>query len=295
MPERWFMADLSGGTAAHPPLLPRKLALFVRALPPGAVESRVQRLADHGLTWVAIGTVWQDLDAEGRPTQRWINTPVNARRIVAACVARGIVPWLWGHPCRGRELEFAEDLGSCATPDVVGVIPDPERRSKGRDDDHDGRVEPAEMQRSYADARELYFALQHRNPYWSIGVTSYGLPRGHPTLPWSAFFTPGTTDWLSEAAFSLPQLYDEDLADMRRGLRAYRDLGANALVPAYGTYRFAEDGSTPNLTGAELDQHLGRLLALRDEFGFAAMIGWSEAQVSAGAWQVIEKYARLFG
>lgn len=275
------------------------LGLFVRHLPPNEIEHRVRRMADRGITWVSVGTTWQDLDRDtGAPTQRWINSPVNCRRIIKACDKCNLKVSLWGYPCRGRETEFAEDLRSCATPSVLASIPDPELRSKATDDNRNRKIDPPELQRAYADARALYWAITKVNPYWHMLITSYGIPAGHPTLPWDAFFAPENNDYLGEATGAVPQLYDEDLDDMRRGLQQYRDLGADMLIPGYGTYRFSRDSSgkriTPSMTGRELDEHLGRLMSLRDEFGFNAMIGWSEVQVTSGAWAVIEKYAALF-
>jgi hypothetical protein len=269
---------------------PKGLALFVRAMSRSTVEDRVKCMADHGLTWAAIGTIWQE-----RREDRWINEPSLTHFIVEACLRHGLSPYLWGYPSRGREIDFARDIGKCLCPGVVGLIPDPEVRFKATDDDHDGKVEPDEIKRAYEDARTLFRELVGLNPYLLLGFTSYGAVRGHPTLPWKAFFVPGELDPLNECAFAVPQLYDQSPARIRRGLEEYRTLGADVLVPGYSTYRFAPDGSTPRMTSTELDTHLGHFMALRSEFGFDAMIGWSETQVSRSSWKVLEKYASLLG
>jgi hypothetical protein len=291
------MAEAQMGELA--PLPVRGVGFFLRRMGQATIERRVQRMVDHGVTFVAVGTIWQDIDRRTRePVTRWVNRPEVARLIVDACVAAGLNVLLWGYPMRGRECEFVSALRRCSTPDVLGVVPDPELRSKATDDDHDGEVGAAEMLVAFNDAKTLFWEVVKANPYWYVFITSYGLARGHPTMPWKAFFDPDAEGSLVEAAAAMPQLYDQPLAHMCAGMEQYKALGADRIIPAFGTYKFARDESgkriTPRMSGPELDEHLGALMSLRGEFGFDAMIGWSESQVSGAGWKIIEKYAGMF-
>lgn len=277
-------------------LLPVGLGLFFRNMPRSQVETRVKRVVDNGITFVAIPGPWYDIDPKTKkPVQKWINKPTEAQYIMEICDKHGLKTFAWGYPMNGFETSFALDIHCCTIPATIGVLPDPELRSKGKDENRDGRVDEAEMRKAYLSNRALYWELTKQNPYWVIGFTSYGLIRQHPTLPWSAFAIPGEFDPINECHFASPQLYDEELTDMEKSMRQYTDIGFDHLIPAYGTYKFSTNASgkriTPSMTETELDRHLTRLESLRPTYKFNAIIGWSEAQVTAGGWRALSRHA----
>ena len=273
--------------------LPTGIGFFLRNMALSTISSRVAHMVDHGVGFAAVGTIWQDVSKNKQPISRWINTPVHAKLILKAMALRGLKVLLWGYPMKGREREFVLDMGSCADATVIGTIPDPELRSKATDDNKNKHIDPKELQSAIDHARALMWELKKQNPCWLRLITSFGIPMGHPTMPWASFFTPQVVGDPAEAHAGVPQLYDEGLKDMSRGLEAYHVMGADQLLPAGGTYRFAPDGSTPRMTADELDVHLGRLWDLHERFGYHGVILWSEAQVSKGAWKIIEKYAGM--
>lgn len=260
------------------PSAPMGLGLYLRVMPEVALHARVQRLKDHGVRWAAVGGPWYE-----RQGMKWINTPIQCRRIVEVLIAAGIEPYVWGYPWAGRERDFAWDLESCCAPGVAGVLIDPELGLKDKD-------EATRLRHG----RDLFWEVVKLNPYRVVGFTSYGLAKQHPTFPWEAFAEPGGFNPLEECDYGSPQLYDMTPSNIRKGLEQYRELGFDVLVPSFGTYRFAPDGSTPRMTGPELGAHLQAFADLREEFGIHGMIGWSEAQVSKGGWEVLDRFADVF-
>ncbi len=266
---------------------PRGLGLFIRNMAVSTIMQRVERMADAGITWAAIGTMWQDVDpVTGADTSRFINKPDVAKKISQALRSFGIDPWVWGYPWKGRHGDFVRGLQSASTDDTVGWVLDPEKGMK------DKNPEVADHA-----ARDLFRCCLESNPYRVIGFSSYGIPKGHPTFPWDSFIQAGGFNPFEECEFVSPQLYDEEVSDILRGMKQYQELGGDYLVPAFGTYKnVIVNGkrTTPNMTGAELSVHLQRFADIQAEFKIQAMIGWSEAQVSKSGWDVIEEFSGVF-
>ena len=265
------------------PAHPHGLGLYIRRMSRRTIEARCKKMADHGVTWAAIGAVWQ------RSTSTTlINPPDVCHAIAEGLLKNRIQPWVWGYPWKGREVNFVAKMKAASFLAIQGWLLDPEKGAKDMDEDV-----------AFAEAKELFWAVVRSNPYRVIGMSSYGLPRGHPTFPWEAFgdisngFNP-----LKEVDFGAPQLYDQTPARIRRGLEQWRARGFDVLVPCFGTYRYDkdEDGLRiyPRMNEPELTQHLQAFLDLKDEFSIPAVIGWSEAQISRGGWRAIEKLAGAF-
>lgn len=268
------------------PKSPRGVGLYIRAMPAREVGRRAKRMADHGVTWAAVGAVWQDKDRTIR-----MNDADRCRRIIEALLRQGIEPHLWGYPWVGREQEFADLMAESSTEDVVGWLLDPEKGLKKDrlDEDYDT------MDEVFAAAKLLFWRCVEANPYRVIGFTSYGQVKGHPTFPWAAFAESGGFNPLEEADYGSPQLYDQPADMISKGLREYREIGFDVIIPSYGTYRFGRDSEMrrtyPRMTYNQLDHHLKRLLAHQKAYNIKAMIGWSEAQVRPDAWRAIAECA----
>jgi len=279
------------------PEAPRGLGLYIRAMPNNRtkIERRVRRMAEHGIKWAAVGACWQDYDKKKkRNTLRVMNPAARVHIVVELLTKYNIEAYLWGYPWRGREQQFVEIMGAATTKDVKGWLIDPElgMKKSRRDPEHDT------MEEVLAAAKALFYACVDFNPYMVVAFTSYGFVKGHPTFPWHGFAEAGGFDPLNECDFGSPQLYDEEPDDIRRGLEQYREIGVDIIVPSYGTYRFDydEEGDRiyPRMNYAEMKAHLQAFVLLKDEFNIQAMIGWSEAQISAGAWRAIAEVAPVF-
>ena len=254
-------------------------------------------MADHGIKWAAIGAVWQDFK-KGKHTVRRINSIDMCKRITDELVNRNIVTFLWGYPWKGRHAEFVHMMEQASVEAIMGWLLDPELGLKAKDEDHDGDRDDEDMEIVFALAKALFWTIISANPYRVIGFSSYGLPVGHPTFPWGAFAFKDGFNPLEECDFGSPQLYDEELSDIVRGLAMYKALGFDIIVPSYGTYKFARDENGkqiyPRLNYYEMKNHFHNFASVKDEYDIRAMIGWSEAQISAGAWKAIAEYSEIF-
>lgn len=264
----------------------RGLGLYIRAMSRSSVRARVERMADNGIKFAAIGSIWQDVDKTGKDTTRFMNSADMCRYISDELMRVNIEPWVWGYPYKQRHVEFVRAMNTSSTSDTKVWLLDPELGMK--DKEHDIAL---------ANAVELFWACVEANPYRSIGVTSYGIPLGHPTFPWDGFMTRLVVDPLRECDFVSPQLYYDDANGIRRGMQQYKDLGGDVFVPSFATYKKAKkDGKTvyPRMTETELTKHFEDFVSVKEEFNIKAMIGWSEVQVSTGGWKAIKKYADVF-
>jgi hypothetical protein len=242
-------------------------------------------MADNGVRFAAIFVVWHDFDRRtGEPTARIINSKDMVLRATEEILKHDMVPYLCGYPAKGRHVEFADAMDDVSTTDTQGWLLDPEKAMK----DRDGSV-------GKKHSEDLFWECVKRNPYREIGVTSYGLPNIHRTFPWSGFIKTGEFDALAEPDWHSPQLYDQTIANIERGLQEYKELGANIIVPSFGTYKFVHraERETRRMNCLELKQHLGRFLRLRVQYDIKAMLGWSEAQVRTDAWPAIAEAAEI--
>jgi len=240
-------------------------------------ESRVKRMADHGIKWAAIGSIWQE-----SKSSKWINQPAQVLALIELLVAHKISPWIWGYPWKGQHEEFVDAMDSVSPPDVVGWLIDAELGEKDED-----------SEKARSSARDLVQRSIGKNPYRSYALTSYGIPQGHPTFPWEGFFEEGGFFPLDECSFFVPQLYELPTKDIRRGLEYCRKIGVDYIVPAFGTYKNLGHDNTPTMTPEQLDAHFGDFFSVKDEFHIEALIGWSESQVRPQAWEIIERYASM--
>ena len=93
--------------APDDPHLPRGVGIYVRRISRsayGTPTEAARRAADHGLSFVAMPSVWQDdrghLD---------LNTSALEEEYAAAFRALGLHVWVWGYPDLGREVRFVAD------------------------------------------------------------------------------------------------------------------------------------------------------------------------------------------
>jgi len=264
------------------PFAPKGMGLYIRAFQKrhGTPNEFAKKLADNGLLWSAIGGPWHDGSGD-----RWINSPDTIKRYAEAMARHGVTPHIWGYPWHGRINTFVDELQSCMIPEIEGWLHDPELGLKNHPED----------------ARLLVKRSREQNPYYVIGFTSYGLPRGHGTFPFDEFAEPDVYDPVIECDYGSPQLYDTPPKRILEGMREYSELGFDVVIPSFGNYKFVKKDPTLPLRGSnrravslsadELTRHLNYFM--ESEVPVNAMIGWAENFVHRAQWRVIAEHAEL--
>jgi hypothetical protein len=218
----------------------------------GAPDDMAASMHAAGVRWVALQGAWQTDDGrEHRESNEEL-----LEDYARAARAKGIEVWIWGYPHPGRVSEFVEDLvGDALRTQAAGILLDPEKPFKGRDD---------EAHRLVSEAVELGWARHGLG----IGITSYGVPRYHKSLPWEKW---GGCGWGS------PQVYTTSAAVTAVGLAEWEAAGWSTLIPSVGAYG--------PLSG-------GKLAARLDAFDtFPGIILWSWELMSPRERVILRQYA----
>lgn len=242
-------------------------AVYLRSMHnPGTPASKVEkgavdfshRAGRMGLSWVAIGGMWQDSATQ----HKFLNTPDECRIWAKVMRDAGITPFVWGYPWLGDEQRFVDAMLDCAGDDGL-ILLDPElgmnpKRSK----------EPADMEKSNASANMIVRGLRSGGAK-VIGLSTYGgLP---PWFPLDAFLAAGID-------FAGGQTYTED-KDIDTSIASYlahmRKTSSTAqLVPNFGLYSRNEDKSARAKTSSELRVHFNEFV--NEGEPVRAAIGWAE-------------------
>ncbi len=169
------------------PVMPAGKGMFIRDLAKAGTRKQVlERMAQCGLSWVAIQKIWQYTDPPNKPSSLY-NTKTLAE-YSEDLQAAGREVWIWGYPAPGKHQEFVEVLLAAATQvKARGVIVDPEA--------------PYIDQMGAAVTLMTLLVNQANKHGLGVGVTSYGAPWFFPEFPWNAF---------RSASFGMPQIYDAD-------------------------------------------------------------------------------------
>lgn len=261
---------------------PRGLALYVRKITKNRHKSpfRFAKLcADHGLKWIALATIWHD--RKGGNREIVINSVSVVNEYSQALAEAKVNPHIWGYPWHNRIKLFVSQTAAYLNPHIVGVLLDPELGLK----DH------------FTEAVELFKAIRALNPYLLVGLTSYGLPRGHRNFPFGAFAEAGERGNVDvECDYGSPQLYDLPEGRILEGLADYDRLGFDHIIPSFGNYKHVkgEDGKKRaiSLTAAELERHLNHFVA--SSVPIPGAIGWAENFMNPSLWDVLARWAVIF-
>jgi len=268
---------------------PTRIGLYLRALKIKTVaDARAlgKRFSDNGLSWVAIAGPWHDRDGE-----RWMNPPATVQRALDGIACCGVGAHVWGYPWWNRVEKFVADMQLACGNGVglAGWLLDPELGMK----DH-----TADAARLFRRSRA---ALDDLGGPALLGLTSYGLPRGHRNFPFDAFGKPGKAGRLLECDYGSPQLYDVPTARVLEGLADYAKIGFDEVVPSFGCYRFVKKDPALPLTGAnrraisktpaELEAHL--MDFVHSPVPVRGLIGWAENFVNAGQWKVLARWSDI--
>jgi hypothetical protein len=261
---------------------PKGLALYVRKIVKSRHKSpaKFARLcADHGLKWIALATIWHD--RKGGNRELTINPVSVVKEYSQALAEAGVNPHIWGYPWHNRIKLFVEQTAAYLNPWIVGVLLDPELGLK----DH------------LAEAIALFKAIRALNPYLLVGLTSYGLPRGHRNFPFSAFAEAGERGNVDvECDYGSPQLYDLPVGRILEGLADYDRLGFDHIVPSFGNYKnvMCVDGKKRaiSLLADELDAHLNHFV--ESPVPIPGAIGWAENFMNSSLWDVLARWSEVF-
>lgn len=281
---------------------PTGIGLYIRGLSEkkhGTPAQAAKKAADNGVSFVAIMTAWQDVH-NGKP--RFLHS--NGRdgtliaKYAAAFAKRGIAVWLWAFPRGGGEQEYIDRLVHvtevCRKNDapITGWIHDPELfykwslkgkpqtslgvRGQPEFSAKAGKPAGTRKTRMSQAAKLMELTIDAMDESLGLGITSYGMARGHRNFPWDVF---GGYGWGS------PQLYSVGPRDIDRGIQMWRDMGFNHIVPSVPTFGKKNGGPV-------LHDHLSNFVD-GDE-NIAGFIFWSWRQTQASEWRVLARWAEWF-
>ena len=198
--------------------MPRGTALYLRRIAKdrhGTPKQLAKRCADHGLRWIAIGALWQDLTKAGNPTSKMINDVETIERYSDAFMDKGVEPYIWGYPWQGREEAFVEAM--LAVDKYGRILLDPEL---GSNPSRDAKGPGKRAADNHATKLVRLFA-EATTPETVLGLSTYGGGYRMKWFPLIAFtrallqhFRCGRT-FIGGQTYTVPaDLVDTSIADM---------------------------------------------------------------------------------
>jgi len=284
--------------------MPEGVGIYMRAIDKdthGSPAEAAKRAKDHGVSFVAIMSCWQDIHG-GKFRQIDANRRRDRiQRYSEAFANEGIDPWVWGYPWAGHEEEYIDSLFA---PDsfipglTVGVIHDPElgakwknRAKRTRGATMRGQPEAIvgvnasggeKVRRRQAD-KVMSLTLDRLPSSGKRGyvTTSYGIARYHKNFPWK--------EYLQFGGFS-PQLYKESLKAIDRAIEEWLAFWRKAtglpdeqahIMPSVAAY------------GEKAQLHMRRYLAsfLLSKHPIAAILVWSWRQIDRREWRELNRFS----
>jgi hypothetical protein len=258
---------------------------------PAQVVARCKAL---GLSWAAIGALWQDVPkGESRPRTQWMNSVAKLHMYLDALALAGITPYVWGYPWAGTGMvdEFVAGLIE-ASGDHKLILIDPEVGLNPLAKDPKTRSQassPAAMAAARSMASKIVEGLRSAGAK-QIGLSTYGgVPRWFPL---DAFLRAGVD-------FAGGQTYTDDTtvqSSENSFLAAFEAAGVpqTQLVPNFGLYKHVmRDGRqiAASKTGPEQAAHLMEFVHCREPIH--AVIGWAENFATAANGPEIAKFGPL--
>lgn len=272
------------------------LALYLRALSReqhGTPKQLAARLKRCGLSWAAIGVIWQ---FEGGKT-RILNKTETVQRYADALREVGIRPFVWGYPWQGREEEFAKAM-QAADPSINDALLDPELGANPS-----RSTKAAAMKKAEIHASTLVRRMREEG-FTTCGFSTYGTVKNIRFFPFGAYLDALVT-YFPGACFAGGQTYtDDSKIDMsmkdfldaieRAGHRASIEDGDIQLVPNFGLYSWKKVGGKRKArakTPEELASHLFEFVD--DDEPVDALIGWAENFLTVAQEPELARFARV--
>ena len=240
------------------------IALYLRNMhPPHTPTLRVERAAADlakrlkriGMSWVAIGGVWQEAGSSS-----FMNSPEECAIYRKAFHDVDMAVYVWGYPWVGQEQHFVDGMFECAGDEPLFLL-DPELG-----------MNPSRSQAGLAagdlSARMLVHGLRAGGAK-RIGLSTYG---GVPSwFPLEAFLEAGV-DFAGGQTYTDDNTIDTSIASFVR--RVEKAKSSAQIVPNYGLYARGPDGKARSKTMSELIAHTTEFI--NEGEPVRAAIGWAE-------------------
>ena len=295
-------------------MLPKGTSLYVRRIGKrhGTPKQFAKKCKDHGLSWIALGGVWQERRHSGNVTSLYMNRPDVIARYGQALEAAGVEVSIWGYPWIDHEEKFVEQMMRAAVElPHQRILLDPElgsnpaRKSKG-----------PEKARANKHARKLVTLFdEHPDaPEW-LGLSTFGNGWRIGWFPMHAFTKAlvecyGGNTFIGGQTYTDNAVIDRSIGDMRKAIEKSGGIvqlpsekpksAGCAIVPNFGTYTWTKDGKrgrrrkgakAVSKTQDELRMHLYEFV--NEGEPIEAMIGWAENFVRKAQWNVLAEFADM--
>jgi hypothetical protein len=243
-----------------------------------AAAAFAKRAQAMGLSWMAIGAIWQDLDHLANIDTRFLNSPGECAVYRKALRDVGIVPYVWGYPWLGGESKFLDGMAECAGADGLYLL-DPELGANPSQ-----RTHATEMIKANAGARLIVDGLRARGARVILLSTFGGVPKWFPLRA----YLKANIDGAGGQTYTDDARIDGSIATFAREMREYDPEGDAQVVPNFGTYARV-DGKVRSKTAAELRTHLDEFVNEGEDV--RAAIGWAENFVTPAQEPVLAEFA----
>lgn len=287
--------------------------LYIRALQQskqGTPKQAAKRAADHGISFVAIMSIWQDIRKGKFRHLRGNLLRDKFLRYFEAFHAKDIKVGTWFYPWGGHEDRLLDDLARlCEEVELdfllddgelghkwttkrrrrrrrVGGVNDTGTMRGGQREAFDGVPAQGTRAERIAQVTKLWDGLEElvriHNIRCGAGATAYGIAGYHPTFPWRTK--------LERAEFLSPQLYTATPKQVDLGIRQWYGFAGEADVPFDARKDLiASIGTFGKNSEAKLDHFLGSFVD--GEESLDGFIAWSWRQTSRLEWRVLARWA----
>lgn len=268
----------------------------------GTPKQAAKKAKDHGLSFVAIMSVWQDYQKGKFRHLKGNLRGDKLTRYAEAFKAQGIDVGLWFYPWGGHEERLLSDLHAvCGAAPIDFILDDGELGHKWKTSRRRHKNDTGTMRGGQSEAfsggkatgtkfqrvkqvTDLWDGLadivsQGASPL--LGATAYGVAGYHPTFPW--------TTKLERADFLSPQLYTASAKQVDLGINQWRRRALIApwsdadipVIPSIATFG--------KKSGRAMNEHLESFVDGEEDIdGF---ISWSWRQTSRQEWRDLAKWA----
>jgi len=236
-----------------------------------AATNLAKRFKRIGLSWVAMGAIWQEADSSS-----FMNTPEECAIYRKAFHDVGITVYVWGYPWVGKEQRFVDGMIECAGDEPLFLL-DPELG-----------MNPSRSQATLGaadtSARMIVHGLRSGGAK-RIGLSTYGGVPGW--FPLDAFLEAGV-DFAGGQTYTEDKNIDTSIASFLR--RIEKAKSSAQLVPNFGLYARGPDGKARPKTTGELMVHLDEFI--NEGEPVRAAIGWAANFLSSAHERVLWEFSQ---
>lgn len=277
-------------------MLPKGVGIYVRKISVRRHQNATafaRKCRKHGISWVALGGIWQEGRKDGSVRTGWINKPDVLKAYADALTKQGIDAWVWGYPWMGEEQLFVDRM---MEPGIPRILLDPEL---GSNPDRASKGAGKAAANKHAELLVSLFAEHAKKPI-AVGLSTFGSGYRLKWFPLMAF-AKALAMYFPEHSFIGGQTYtdndwvDMSIADMAKVADKY---GLTAIVPNFGIYKWdtptgkrRKGAKAVRKTPQELRLHLHEFI--NEGEPVEAVIGWAENFLNDALWEELAKFAAL--